>query len=104
MESADIAAVWITLKLASLVTLLLLVFGTPAARLLASTRSAMKGVVGVIVALPAAPAADCSWLLLARRHGPARTDRPTDQIAWHWSVAVSFLLAAFDTPVSHPNQ
>ncbi len=52
METGDLTAVWLTLKLAATVTLLLLIFGTPIAWWLARTRSALKGVVGAIVALP----------------------------------------------------
>jgi len=48
----DLAAVWLTLKLASVVTVLLLIIGTPIAWWLARTRSRLKGVVGAIVALP----------------------------------------------------
>jgi len=49
---ADLGAVWLTLKLATTVTLLLLLIGTPMAWWLARTRSRLKGVVGAIVALP----------------------------------------------------
>ncbi len=52
MAGADLAAVWLTLKLASIVTALLLVIGTPIAWWLARTRSRLKGVVGAVVALP----------------------------------------------------
>jgi len=52
MASSDFAAVWLTLKLASVVTALLLVLGTPLAWWLARTRSRLKGVVGAVVALP----------------------------------------------------
>jgi len=52
MESTDLAAVWLTLKLASVVTILLLIVGTPIAWWLARTRSRLKGVVGAVVALP----------------------------------------------------
>jgi molybdate transport system permease protein len=52
MDSSDFAAIWLTLKLATVVTLLLLVIGTPIAWWLARTRSAFKGVIGAIVALP----------------------------------------------------
>jgi molybdate transport system permease protein len=52
MESADLAAVWLTLKLAGVVTLLLLIVGTPISWWLARTRSRLKGVVGAVVALP----------------------------------------------------
>lgn len=50
--SADLAAVWLTLKLASLVTLLLLLIGTPIAWWLAKSRSRWTGPVGAVVALP----------------------------------------------------
>ncbi len=52
MTSADLAAIWLTLKLASVVTVLLLLVGTPIAWWLARTRSRLKGVVGAVVALP----------------------------------------------------
>ena len=52
MESTDLAAVWLTLKLASVVTALLLLVGTPIAWWLARTRSRLKGAVGAVVALP----------------------------------------------------
>ena len=52
MEAADLSAVWLTLKLATVVTALLLVVGTPIAWWLARTRSRFKGAVGAVVALP----------------------------------------------------
>jgi molybdate transport system permease protein len=52
MEHADLGAVWLTLKLASVVTVLLLLIGTPIAWWLARTRSRLKGVIGAVVALP----------------------------------------------------
>jgi molybdate transport system permease protein len=52
MASADLAALWLTLKLASVVTVLLLLIGTPIAWWLARTRSKFKGVIGALVALP----------------------------------------------------
>lgn len=52
MAEADLAAIWLTLKLASIVTGLLLLLGTPIAWWLARTRSRMKSVIGAIVALP----------------------------------------------------
>lgn len=52
MAEADLAAVWLTLKLASIVTVLLLILGTPIAWWLARTRSRLKSVVGTVVALP----------------------------------------------------
>ena len=52
LDASDFAAIWLTLKLAPLVTLLLLLFGTPLAWWLARTRSRAKRVVGALVALP----------------------------------------------------
>ena len=52
LDASDLAAIWLTLKLASLTTVILLVIGTPMALWLAHTRSWLKGPVGAIVALP----------------------------------------------------
>ncbi len=52
MAGTDLGAVWLTLKLASIVTVLLLLIGTPIAWWLARTHSRLKGVVGAVVALP----------------------------------------------------
>jgi molybdate transport system permease protein len=50
--SDDLAALWLTLELATVTTVLLLVLGTPAAWWLARTRSRWKGPVAAVVALP----------------------------------------------------
>ena len=50
-ESA-LSAVWLTLRLASVTTLLLFLLGTPIAWWLARTRSWLKAPVGAVVALP----------------------------------------------------
>lgn len=52
MDIDDAATLWLTLKLAFSVTLLLLVLGTPLAWWLARTRSRARHAVGAIVALP----------------------------------------------------
>ncbi len=52
LNAEDWSAVWLTLKLATLVTLILLVVGTPIAWWLARSRSRIKGVVGAVVSLP----------------------------------------------------
>ena len=52
LDSTDLAAIWLTLKLATVVTLLLLLIGTPLAWWLTRTRSPFKRVVGALVALP----------------------------------------------------
>jgi molybdate transport system permease protein len=51
-SDADLGAIWLTLRLATLVTLLLLLIGTPIAWWLARTRSWLKGPIGAVVALP----------------------------------------------------
>ncbi len=51
-NAGDLTAVWLTLKLATVTTLILLLIGTPIAWWLARTRSWWKGLVGALVALP----------------------------------------------------
>lgn len=48
----DLAAVWLTVQLAGLTTVLLLALGTPVAWWLARTPSRLKGLVGSVVTLP----------------------------------------------------
>ena len=52
LDAADLAAVRLTLELATVVTLLLLALGTPLAWWLARTRSPLRHGVGAVVALP----------------------------------------------------
>ncbi len=52
LSSADWSAVWLTLKLAAVSTLILLLLGAPIAWWLARTHSKWKAVVGAVVALP----------------------------------------------------
>lgn len=52
LSSEDLDAIWLTLKLAALVTCLLLLVGTPIAWWLSRTRSWMKGPIGALVSLP----------------------------------------------------
>ncbi len=52
LDSVDLAAIWLTVKLASVTTLVLLLIGTPIAWWLARTTSRMKGPIGAVVALP----------------------------------------------------
>ena len=52
LDASDLGAIWLTIKLASLTTLILLVIGTPIAWWLARTRSWLRGPVGAVVALP----------------------------------------------------
>ncbi|MFZ4708957.1 MAG: molybdate ABC transporter permease subunit, partial [Zwartia sp.] len=50
--TAILAALWVTLKLATLTTVILLLLGTPLAWWLARTRSRFKAPLSAIVALP----------------------------------------------------
>ncbi len=52
MNAQDFDAIWLTVKLASTVTVFLLLIGTPISWWLARTRSRLKGVVSAVVALP----------------------------------------------------
>ena len=52
ISPADLAAIWLTIKLATVVTAILLLVGTPLAWWLARTRCWWKGAVGAVVALP----------------------------------------------------
>ena len=65
LTQADFDAVLLTLKLASLTTVLLLLIGTPIAWWLARTGSWLKQPIGAIVALPLVlPPVVTGWLLL----------------------------------------
>lgn len=73
LSNGDIQAIWLTIKLASVVTVILLVLGTPVAWWLARTRSRLKGAIGAVVALPLVlpPSVLGFYLLLAMGpHGP----------------------------------
>ncbi|MCX7896491.1 MAG: molybdate ABC transporter permease subunit [Rhodocyclaceae bacterium] len=52
LSASDYAAIWLTLKLAGVTTIILLLIGTPLAWWLARTRSRWKGLIGAVVALP----------------------------------------------------
>ncbi len=66
-SEANLIAILLTLKLAIIVTALLLLVGTPIAWWLARTRSRLKGAIGAIVALPIVlpPSVMGFYLLLA---------------------------------------
>ncbi|WP_413438012.1 molybdate ABC transporter permease subunit [Sulfuriferula sp. GW1] len=51
-DNPDLTAVWLTVRLAALTTLILIIAGTPIAWWLAHTRSWWKGPAGALVALP----------------------------------------------------
>ncbi|MBD8602583.1 MULTISPECIES: molybdate ABC transporter permease subunit [unclassified Pseudomonas] len=52
LDASDLGAIWLTVKLASLTTVILLLVGTPVAWWLARTASPWRGAVGAVVALP----------------------------------------------------
>lgn len=52
LTEADIATLWLTFKVASLTTLIMLMLGTPLAWWLARTDSRFKGICNALVALP----------------------------------------------------
>ncbi len=71
--SEDFAAIWLTLKLATIVTFLLLLIGAPLAWWLARTQSWLKAPLGAVVALPLVlpPTVLGFYLLLTMGpHGP----------------------------------
>jgi molybdate transport system permease protein len=73
LTPTDLQAIWLTLKLAGLVTVILFVVGTPVAWWLARTRSWLKGAVGAVVAMPLVlpPSVLGFYLLLSMGpHGP----------------------------------
>jgi len=72
-STADLGAIWLTLRLAGITTLLLLIIGTPIAWWLANTRSWWRAPVSAIVAMPLVlpPTVLGFYLLLAMGpHGP----------------------------------
>ena len=73
LSDSDLQAIWLTVRLACIVTLLLLMVGTPIAWWLARAKSWWKGPIGAVVALPLVlpPSVLGFYLLLAMGpHGP----------------------------------
>jgi molybdate transport system permease protein len=52
LTDSDLQAIWLTVRLAGIVTLILLLIGTPIAWWLARSRAWWKGPIGAVVALP----------------------------------------------------
>lgn len=76
LSANDLSAIWLTLKLATLTTAVLLLIGTPLAWWLARTRAWWKQPVGALVALPLVlPPTVLGFylLLLLGPHGPVGT-------------------------------
>jgi molybdate transport system permease protein len=73
LTDSDLQAIWLTVRLAGIVTLILLAVGTPIAWWLARAKGWWKGPIGVVVALPLVlpPSVLGFYLLLAMGpHGP----------------------------------
>ena len=73
LTDSDLQALWLTVRLAAIVTLILLLVGTPIAWWLARTKAWWKGPIGAVVALPLVlpPSVLGFYLLLAMGpHGP----------------------------------
>ena len=90
LDASDLGAIWLTIKLASLTTAILLVVGTPIAWWLARTRSWLRGPIGAVVALPLVlpPTVIGFYLLLAL--GPHGWIGQTTQALGLGSVVFSF--------------
>jgi molybdate transport system permease protein len=83
MEASSLSAIWLTIKLASLVTVLLLLVGTPIAWWLSRTKSRWRGPVGAVVTLPLVlpPTVLGFYLLLFMGpHGPV--GKITQALGW----------------------
>jgi molybdate transport system permease protein len=90
LDASDLGAVWLTIKLASVTTVILLLIGTPIAWWLARTPSRLRGPVGALVALPLVlpPTVIGFYLLLAL--GPHGFIGQTTQALGLGSVVFSF--------------
>jgi len=74
LADSDMQSIWLTVRLATVVTVVLLLVGTPIAWWLARSKSRLKGPLGAVVALPLVlpPSVLGFYLLLAMGpHGPA---------------------------------
>jgi molybdate transport system permease protein len=81
LNDSDLQAIWLTVRLAGIVTLILLLLGTPVAWWLARTKAWWKGPVGAVVAMPLVlpPSVLGFYLLLAM--GP---NGPVGQFTTAW--------------------
>ena len=90
LTADDLQALWLTVRLAGITTLILFLVGTPVAWWLARTNSRWKGPIGAVVALPLVlpPSVLGFYLLLAI--GPSGPVGPLTQALGLGSLAFSF--------------
>ncbi|MCQ8129007.1 molybdate ABC transporter permease subunit [Methylomonas rivi] len=83
LSSADIATLWLTFKVASLATLIMLIVGTPLAWWLARTTSRFKGICNALVALPLVlPPTVLGFYLLVMLGPKGPIGRLTNDLGW----------------------
>jgi len=83
LSEADIATLWLTFKVASLATLIMLMLGTPLAWWLARTTSRFKGICNALVALPLVlPPTVLGFYLLVMLGPKGPIGRLTSELGW----------------------
>ncbi|MCP4295594.1 MAG: molybdate ABC transporter permease subunit [Proteobacteria bacterium] len=90
LTNSDFMALWITLKLAGLTTLILLIFGTPLAWWLARTRFVFKPVIEAVLALPLVLPPTVLGFYLLITLGPNGPFEPILALLGQRSLAFSF--------------
>ena len=88
LTPADLDTLLLTFKVASISTALMLLLGTPLAWWLARTRSAWKGLINAVVALPLVLPPTVLGFYLLVLMGPAGVIGRIDQLVRHRDVAV----------------
>lgn len=83
LSSADIATLWLTFKVASLATIIMLILGTPLAWWLARTTSRWKGICNALVALPLVlPPTVLGFYLLVLMGPSGPVGKLTNSLGW----------------------
>lgn len=83
LNEADIATLWLTFKVASLATVIMLMLGTPLAWWLARTTSRFKGICNALVALPLVlPPTVLGFYLLVLLGPKGPIGRLTSELGW----------------------
>lgn len=83
LSAADLATLWLTFRVASLSTVIMLILGTPLAWWLARTASRWKGVCNALVALPLVlPPTVLGFYLLVMLGPKGAIGRVTSELGW----------------------